>query len=94
MTPSIQPLSPELAHRIAAGEAIDSLAAVVRELVDNALDADATRIQIALWPDQGRVQISDNGVGLAYVDLLQAALPHTTSKIAAFEHLSNLHTLG
>lgn len=90
----IQPLHPELVYRIAAGEVIDSLGAVVRELIDNALDAAATRISISLWPDLGKVEVADNGVGLTWTNLQQAALPHTTSKISTFEHLSALHTLG
>ncbi len=90
----IHPLTPELTYRIAAGEVIDSLAAVVRELIDNALDAGATRINIGLWPQQRRVQISDNGSGLSWEDLHQAAFPHTTSKIKAFDNLNALRTLG
>ncbi len=90
----IQPLHPELVYRIAAGEVIDSLGAVVRELIDNALDAAATRISISLWTDLGKVEVADNGVGLTWANLQQAALPHTTSKISTFEHLSALHTLG
>jgi DNA mismatch repair protein MutL len=94
MGSSIQPLNAELVYRIAAGEVIDSLNAVVRELIDNALDAGATRLQISLWPHQGRVQVADNGRGIAWADLLQAALPHTTSKIDAFHNLGELSTLG
>jgi DNA mismatch repair protein MutL len=94
MSSLIQPLTPELTDRIAAGEVIDSLAAVVRELIDNALDAGATRIAVGLWPQQRRVQVSDNGSGLSWEDLRQVALPHTTSKIKAFDHLNALHTLG
>jgi DNA mismatch repair protein MutL len=94
MSNLIQPLTPELTYRIAAGEVIDSLVAVVRELIDNALDAGATRIAIGLWPQQRRVQVSDNGSGLSWEDLHQAALPHTTSKIKSFDGLNTLHTLG
>jgi DNA mismatch repair protein MutL len=94
MGSSIQPLNVELIYRIAAGEVIDSLNAVVRELIDNALDAGATRLQISLWPREGRVQVADNGRGMAWADLLQAALPHTTSKIDTFHHLGELATLG
>jgi DNA mismatch repair protein MutL len=94
MGSSIQPLKAELVYRIAAGEVIDSLGAVVRELIDNALDAGATRLQISLWPQQGRVQVSDNGTGMAWADLLQAARPHTTSKIDVFQNLGELSTLG
>jgi DNA mismatch repair protein MutL len=94
MSSLIQPLTPELTYRIAAGEVIDSLAAVVRELIDNALDAGATRITMGLWPQQRRVQVSDNGSGLSWEDLHQAACPHTTSKIKAFDNLNELRTLG
>ncbi|MCG9892501.1 MAG: DNA mismatch repair endonuclease MutL [Thermosynechococcaceae cyanobacterium MS004] len=90
----IQPLKAELVYRIAAGEVIDSLGAVVRELIDNALDAGATRLQIAIWPQAGRVQVTDNGCGMTWEDLLQAALPHTTSKLSAFHNLGELGTLG
>jgi DNA mismatch repair protein MutL len=91
---AIQPLNSELIYRIAAGEVIDSVGAVVRELIDNALDAAATRISISLWTDLGKVEVADNGIGLTWADLQQAALPHTTSKISTFEHLNALHTLG
>ena len=90
----IQPLDLDLVHRIAAGEVIDSLAAVVRELVDNALDAGATRIGVTLWPQDWRVQVSDNGVGLSQADLEQAAAPHTTSKLRSTAGLHHIQTLG
>ena len=54
MRSCIETLPVEVVHLMAAGEVIDSLAAVVRELTENALDAGATRIAIALWPEQGR----------------------------------------
>jgi DNA mismatch repair protein MutL len=92
--PCIQPLDLDLVHRIGAGEVIDSLAAVVRELVDNALDAGATRIGVNLWPQDWRVQVSDNGTGLSPLDLEQAAAPHTTSKLRACADLSRIQTLG
>jgi DNA mismatch repair protein MutL len=91
---AIQPLNPDLIYRIAAAEVIDSVGAVVRELIDNAIDAAATRISISLWPDLGRVEVADNGVGFTWANLQQAALPHTTSKISTVEHLHALQTLG
>jgi DNA mismatch repair protein MutL len=91
---AIQPLNTELIYRIAAGEIIDSVGAVVRELIDNALDASATRITISLGADLSKVEVADNGAGLTWVNLQNAALPHTTSKISTFAHLSDLHTLG
>lgn len=90
----IQPLGTDLVHRIAAGEVIDSLGAVVRELLDNALDAGADRISISLWPQDWRVQVVDNGQGLTAADLAQAATPHTTSKLQREEDLWDIHTLG
>ncbi|NJN31262.1 MAG: DNA mismatch repair endonuclease MutL [Synechococcales cyanobacterium RM1_1_8] len=77
---TIQPLPSHIIDRIAAGEVIDSLAAVVRELVENSLDAGAERIRIEVWPEQWRVRVADNGQGLEAADLAQAALPHSTSK--------------
>ena len=91
---SIQPLPSEVIHLIAAGEVIDSLAAVVRELVENALDAGATRIAIALWPEQWRVRVSDNGAGMSWIDLQQAATAHSTSKIRDRLDLECIHSLG
>ena len=93
-TANIRPLALELVHRIAAGEVIDSLAAVVRELVDNALDAGANRIGVRLWPQDWQVQVSDNGTGLSLEDLEQAAAPHTTSKLRSRTDLNEIQTLG
>ncbi len=91
---NIQPLPVEVVHRITAGEVIDSLAAVVRELIDNALDAKATRITISLWPQNWRVQVADNGNGISLADLKQAAAPHTTSKIRRPADLWQITSLG
>ncbi len=79
---------------MAAGEVIDSLSAVVRELVENALDAGATRISIGLWPEQWRVRVADNGVGIDLADLQQAAIAHATSKISSRPDLLNVSSLG
>lgn len=73
---------------------IDSLAAVVRELAENALDAGATRISIHLWPELWRVRVTDNGTGMARVDLEQAATAHSTSKIRTCDDLSQIQSLG
>lgn len=94
MAHPIQPLPINVVHLIAAGEVIDSLAAVVRELVENALDAGATRISVSVWPDQWRVRVADNGVGMTIDDLQQAALPHSTSKIRNTPDLWNIQSLG
>ncbi len=92
--PSIQLLPGDVIHSIAAGEVIDSLAAVVRELIENALDAQATHITLALWPDQGRVQVADNGIAMALENLHQAAIPHSTSKIRTQADLWQVNSLG
>jgi DNA mismatch repair protein MutL len=91
---NIHTLPIEVVHLIAAGEVIDSLAAVVRELAENAIDAQATRIVISIWTDSLSVQVSDNGCGMAIADLSQAATPHTTSKINNAEDLQQINSLG
>jgi DNA mismatch repair protein MutL len=93
----IKPLPTELVRLIAAGEVIDSLAAVVRELVENAIDAQATRISIAIDtanPNNLSVQVADNGIGIDLANLHQAAAAHTTSKIAKQEDLQAIESLG
>lgn len=91
---TIQALPIDVVHLMAAGEVIDSLAAVVRELVENALDAGATRITVSIWADQWRVRVADNGSGMTLENLQQAALPHTTSKIRDRADLQNIRSLG
>lgn len=91
---NIQTLPTDVIHLIAAGEVIDSLASVVRELAENALDAQATRIAIAIWLDQWRVRVADNGTGIPLDDLRQAAISHSTSKIRSSHDLWQIHSLG
>ena len=90
----IQTLSAEVVNLIAAGEVIDSLAAVVREVVENALDAGANRISVAVYSDLWRVRVADNGSGMNLTDLQQAASPHSTSKIRNSNDLWNITSLG
>ncbi|XHX81145.1 MAG: DNA mismatch repair endonuclease MutL [Stenomitos frigidus ULC029] len=94
MTAGIAALPSDVVHLIAAGEVIDSLAAVVRELAENALDAGATRITIALSPEYWRIRVADNGSGMSLADLKQAAAPHSTSKIRSSQDLWQLTSLG
>ncbi|MBW4520696.1 MAG: DNA mismatch repair endonuclease MutL [Scytolyngbya sp. HA4215-MV1] len=94
MQPGIQPLPTDVVHLMAAGEVIDSLAAVVRELVENALDAGATRISVAVSPEHWRVRVADNGCGISLADLQQAASPHSTSKIRTRQDLWEIGSLG
>ena len=91
---SIQPLSPDVISLMAAGEVIDSLAAVVRELVENALDAGATRMTVSVWPQRWQVRVTDNGIGMGEADLQQAAIAHATSKISTRPDLLNVRSLG
>ncbi|MBE9008645.1 DNA mismatch repair endonuclease MutL [Pseudanabaenaceae cyanobacterium LEGE 13415] len=90
----IQPLPIDVVHLIAAGEVIDSLAAVVRELVENAIDAGATRITVSVWVDQWRIRVADNGAGMSLDDLRKAAQPHSTSKIRDRADLWQINSLG
>ncbi len=91
----VKTLSAEAARKIAAGEVIDRPNAVIRELLDNAIDAGSFSITASL---QGggieSISISDDGIGLSKEDLLQCAKPHATSKIQSEVDLLNLSTLG
>lgn len=91
----IQLLAPELVNRIAAGECVERPASVVKELVENALDAGATRIDVAIR-DGGRelIQVADDGVGMDRDDLRLCVQPHATSKIRSDDDLFNIHTMG
>ncbi|MBE5746777.1 MAG: DNA mismatch repair endonuclease MutL [Clostridiales bacterium] len=82
-------------NRIAAGEVVDRPYSVVKELVENAIDAGATEIEI--YVEKGGkelIRVVDNGCGIAREDLQSAFLPHATSKIAKAEDLDNILTLG
>ena len=94
MPVTIQTLPTEVIDLIAAGEVIDSIAAAVRELVENSLDAGATRIVVSVWPEQWRVQVADNGTGMDLENLQQVASPHSTSKITTEADLYKIATLG
>ena len=90
----IQPLPIDVIHLIAAGEVIDSLGAVVRELCENAIDAGASRISVSLFPDRWRIRVADNGSGIELADLQQAATAHSTSKIDDRADLFQITSLG
>ncbi|NDJ24212.1 DNA mismatch repair endonuclease MutL [Nostoc sp. B(2019)] len=94
MASTIQALPTEVVYLITAGEVIDSLASVVRELVENSLDAGATRIVVSLWPQQWRIHVADNGCGMNLDDLQQAATAHSTSKIRSSADLWKINSLG
>ncbi|BAZ43414.1 DNA mismatch repair protein MutL [Chondrocystis sp. NIES-4102] len=94
MASQIKILPNEVIDLIAAGEVIDSLAAVVRELVENSLDAAASRITIALDPQIWQIQVIDNGEGMSLEDLRICAQPHSTSKINNCKDLWRITSLG
>jgi DNA mismatch repair protein MutL len=94
MSSTIQALPTEVVYLITAGEVIDSLASVVRELIENSLDAGATRIVVSVWAQQWRVRVADNGCGMNLDDLQQAALAHSTSKIRSCADLWQINSLG
>jgi DNA mismatch repair protein MutL len=95
MKRQIQRLSDELVNKIAAGEVVERPASVVKELVENSLDAGATRIKI-LIRDGGKklIQITDNGHGIPVDQLDMAIERHASSKITAFDDLYALKTKG
>ena len=94
MASTIQALPSEVVHLITAGEVIDSFASVVRELIENSLDAGATRIVVSLFPQQWRIRVSDNGRGMSLEDLQQAATAHSTSKIRSCKDMWKIRSLG
>lgn len=91
----IKLLPPEIYTRIAAGEVIERPANVVKELIENSIDALSTEIIIEIV-SSGRklIRVTDNGIGMGKEDLTLAIQPHATSKIEKYEDIYNLSTLG
>ncbi len=92
---AIRILTPELVSKIAAGEVVERPASVVKELVENALDAGALSVRIETRQG-GRdlIRVVDDGIGMTTEDARLAVEPHATSKVAALADLQNITTLG
>ncbi|MGQ2374983.1 DNA mismatch repair endonuclease MutL [Companilactobacillus zhachilii] len=91
----IHRLPVELSNQIAAGEVIERPASVVKELVENSIDAQATQILITIkQAGLKSIEVNDNGKGISADDVEVAFLPHTTSKISNDHDLFNVRTLG
>ena len=91
----IQVLTSDVANKIAAGEVVERPASVVKEIVENAIDADSTSINVDLRAGGKRlIKISDNGIGMNREDALIATERHATSKINKIEDLESIQTFG
>ena len=91
----IKKLSPLLINQLAAGEVVTRPAAVVKELLENAIDAGATNIEIRITQGgMGMIEVVDNGVGIHPDDMVMAITRHATSKVADVANLHGITTLG
>lgn len=91
----IRRLPPSIAERIAAGETIERPSSVVKELVENSLDAGATEVQVTLQDGgKGLIEVIDNGEGMLPEDLEISIERHATSKLSTLEDLDRIVTLG
>ena len=88
-------LSSKIYNRIAAGEVVEKPASVVKELVENSIDAGATNITVEIVSGGiKKIRVTDNGCGMDIDNLPKAFLPHATSKISCLDDLDKIGTLG
>ncbi len=91
----IQVLQPRVVSKISAGEVVERPASVVKELIENAIDANASEIRIEIRQGGRRlIRVSDNGCGIPQAEVALAFARHATSKISSEEDLSHVTTLG
>ena len=92
---AINILDSMIINRISAGEVVESPFSIVKELVDNSLDAGADKITIEIKNGGiDQIIVKDNGKGIDFNDIKKAFLPHATSKISSIDDLDNISTLG
>lgn len=92
--PKVAVLPDHIASQIAAGEVVERPASVIKELVENSIDAGATQIEISVSSDMRDIRVADNGSGMAPEDAVLAFQRHATSKLRCADDLSQLATLG
>ena len=93
--PQIKILSTDLRNKIAAGEVIERPASVLKELIENAIDAESSEITVEVLNGGKRmIKVSDNGSGMDKEDALLSFEPHATSKISSFDDLFDIRSLG
>lgn len=93
--PKIKILPPDVANKIAAGEVVERPASIVKELVENAVDAGSTNVQVEIRAGGKRlIRVSDNGIGMSREDALIALERHATSKVSRIEDLQEIQTFG
>lgn len=92
---AVRLLDTNTANQIAAGEVVEKPASVVKELVENALDAGADKIEVTIFAGGAEyIRVTDNGCGMSEADAKMAVLRHATSKLTKAEDLLSLNTLG
>ena len=95
MTRRINVLTDVVANQIAAGEVVERPASIVKELVENSLDARASRVEVSLLRGgKGEIRVSDDGIGMGREDALLSLDRHATSKISSSSDLASVRTFG